>query len=112
MTIAQKGIEGRKEQTVYRHVFGSDEVADLVMRVIGEIEPVGETYTDDARLVHLQILLNTLDVLIDEVMIDVLPCESRPEYSMQRAGEEALKWVEEKCEQFMEEVAERKADDE
>lgn len=85
---------------MYRHVFGSDEVADLVMRVIGEIEPVGETHTDDARLVHLQILLNTLDILIDEVMIDVLPCASRHEYSMQRAGKEALKWAKEKSELF------------
>lgn len=97
---------------MFRHVFSSDEVADLVMKVIGEIEPIGETNTDDARLVHLQTLLNTLDILIDEVMIDVLPCESRHEYSMQRAGEEALKWVREKSEQFKEAVSERRADDE
>lgn len=42
-------------ENMYRHVFSSDEVADLVMRVIGEIEPVGETVTptepfDDDRL--------------------------------------------------------------
>lgn len=84
---------------MYRHVFGSDEVADLVMRVIGEIEPVGESHTDNARLVHLQILLNTLDILIDEVTF-VLPNERRDEASMEKAGREVRTWLKEKYRQL------------
>ncbi len=84
---------------MYRHVFGSDEVADLVMRMIGEIEPVGETNTDNARFVHLQILLNTLDILINEVTF-VLPNERRYEASMKKAGKEVRTWLKEKYRQF------------
>lgn len=85
--------------SIHRNVFRSDEVADLVFKVIGEIEPVGETHTDDERFCHLQNLLNTLDILIDEVAF-VLPCEERYEYSMQRAGQEVRRWIEDKHRQF------------
>lgn len=95
---------------MYRHTFSSDEVADLVMKVIGEIEPVGETNTDDARFVHLQILLNTLDILIDEVTF-VLPNERRYEASMKKAGKEARTWLKEKYQQFGYNLGEGEEDD-
>lgn len=86
---------------MYRHAFSSDEVADLVMKVIGEIEPVGETNTDDARYVHLQILLKTLDILIDEVTFVAAPGET---YFLgvvaHKAECEARAWLEEKYWQF------------
>lgn len=85
--------------SIHRNVFASDEVADLVFKVIGEIEPVGETHTDDERFCHLQNLLNVLDILIDEVVF-VLPCEERYEYSMKRAGQEVRRWIEDKNRQF------------
>lgn len=85
--------------SMYRKVFSSDEVADIVFKIVGEIEPVGETHTDDARFNHLQTLLNTLDILIDEVTF-VLPCENRYEYSMQRAGQEVRHWIKDKHQQF------------
>lgn len=84
---------------MFRKVFASEEVADIVMTIIGEIEPVGETNTDDVRINHLRTLLNTLDVLIDEVTF-VLPCELRYEWSMKRAGKEVRAWIEEKYRQF------------
>lgn len=84
---------------MYRKIFSSDEVADIVMRLIGEIEPVGETYTDDVRYNHLILLLNTLDVLIDEVRF-ILPNIDRHEYSMNRAGQQANKWIKDKHELF------------
>ena len=62
-------------------------------------EPVGETNTDNARFSNLQTLLNTLDILIDEVTF-VLPCENRYEYSMQRAGQEVRHWIKDKRQQF------------
>lgn len=84
---------------MFRKVFSSDEVADIVMKLIGEIEPVGETYTDDARFDHLILLLNTLDILIDEVRF-ILPDIDRHEYSMNRAGQWANKWIKDKHELF------------
>lgn len=84
---------------MYRKVLSSDEVADIVFKIVGEIEPVGETYTDDARFNHLQTLLNTLDILIDEVTF-LLPCEDRYEYSIQRAGQEVRHWIKDKQQQF------------
>lgn len=84
---------------MYRKVFSSDEVADIVMKVIGEIEPVGETYTDEERINHLILLLNTLDILIDEVRF-ILPNIDRHEYSMKRAGLWANNWIKDKHELF------------
>ena len=72
---------------------------DRQNKIVGEIEPVGETNTDNARFSNLQTLLNTLDILIDEVTF-VLPCENRYEYSMQRAGQEVRHWIEDKRQQF------------
>ena len=86
-------------RAMFRKVFSSDEVADIVMKVVGEIEPVGETYTDDARFDHLILLLNTLDILIDEVRF-ILPNIDRNEYSMNRAGQLANKWIKDKYELF------------
>lgn len=84
---------------MFRKVFSSDEVADIAMKMIGEIEPVGETYTDDARFDHLILLLNTLDILIDEVRF-ILPDIDRYEYSMQKAGKEVKNWISNKYELF------------
>lgn len=84
---------------MYRKVFSSDEVVDIVFKIVGEIEPVGETYIDDARFDHLKTMLDVLDILIDEVTF-LLPCENRYEYSMQRAGQEVRHWLKDKCQQF------------
>lgn len=76
-----------------RNFFPSEELADLVFRLIGEIEPVGETHIDDERFCNLQNMLNLLDILIDEVCL-ILSCEERNEYSMRRAGQEVRRWME------------------
>ena len=82
-----------------RKRFSSDEVADVVFKIVGEIEPVGETETDNDRFSNLQTLIDTLDILIDEVTF-VLPCENRYEESMQRAGQEVRHWIKDKRQQF------------
>ena len=82
-----------------RKVFSSKEVADIVMKIIGEIEPIGETHTDDARYINLLTLLGTLDVLINEVL-DIAPDIYRSEYSIQRAGREVNDWIKEKHELY------------
>ena len=97
---------------MYRHAFSSDEVADLVMRVIGEIEPVGETNEDEARYVHLQILLKTLDILIDEVTFVAAPGET---YFLgvvaHKAECEARAWLKEKYRQFGDSLGEGAEDE-
>ena len=70
----------------------SDEIADLVMKIIGEIEPVGETNMDEVRYAHLEVLLETLEALIDEVRY-LEPYKDRHEYSMKKAGDKAMEWV-------------------
>ena len=82
-----------------RKTFSSEELVDILMSINGEIEPIGETYTDNIRYGNLVTLLNTLDILIDEVTF-VLPNENRVEFSMKRAGKEVRKWITEKYEQF------------
>lgn len=82
-----------------RKVFSSNEVADIVMKIIGEIEPIGEAHTDDARYINLLTLLGTLDVLIDEVL-DIAPDIYRSEYSIQRAAREVNDWIKEKHELY------------
>ena len=93
-----------------RTVFSSDEVADIVFKIVGEIEPVGETNTDNARFSNLQTLLDTLDILIDEVTF-VLPCENHYEYSMQRAGQEVRHWIKDKRQQFAYNLGEGEQDE-
>ena len=93
-----------------RTVFSSDEVADIVFKIVGEIEPVGETNTDNVRFSNLQTLLNTLDILIDEVTF-VLPCENRYKYSMQRAGQEVRHWIKDKRQQFAYNLGEGEQDE-
>lgn len=71
------------------------QVADIVMSIIGEIEPVGESNVDNQRFNNLLMLQQTIDVLLDEIMY-CLPYIDRVEFSMKRSAEQALEWMKEK----------------
>lgn len=71
------------------------QIADIVMSIIGEIEPVGESHIDDQRFSNLLKLQNTMDILLDEIMY-CLPYLDRVEYSMKRSAKQALEWMKEK----------------
>ena len=86
-----------------RKRFSSEEISDIVMKLIGEVEPVGETNADNRRYDNLLLLLNTVDILLDEIQF-VMPYSEYVEYSMKRAGKEAVKWGKEKREWFNEVV--------
>lgn len=86
-----------------RKRFSSEEISDIVMKLIGEVEPVGETNADNQRYDNLLLLLNTVDILIDEIRF-VMPYSEYAERSMKRAGKEAVKWGKEKREWFNEVV--------
>ena len=72
-----------------------EQIADIVMSIIGEIEPVGESHVDDQRFNNLLMLQQTIDVLLDDIMY-CLPYLNRVEYSMKRSAKQALEWMKEK----------------
>ena len=78
-----------------RTKFTDKQLADLIMELVGEIEPVGETNTDNKRFDNLLRVQNTVDILLDEIYY-VCEYSRNYEYSMKRAGETAVAWMEEK----------------
>ena len=73
----------------------SDEtIADVTIKLIGSITPVGETHTDDMRLRNLQVLENVMNILLDEILLEALPAISRDEFSMRRSGRYAFRMIE------------------
>lgn len=74
-----------------REVLSDKQFADLIMRLNGEIEPIGETNTDNHRYDNLTRLQNVLDLLMIEMSDICLYC-NRPEYSMSKSGKQALSW--------------------
>lgn len=79
------------------------QIADIVMSIIGEIEPVGESHIDDQRFSNLLKLQMTMDILLDEIMY-CLPHLDRVEYSVNRSAEQALEWMKEKRDWLQETV--------
>lgn len=78
-----------------RNRFSSEQIADIVMKLIGEIEPVGESNVDEKRLNNLILLENTIDILIDEIQF-ITPNKDRVEYSINKVGKESDRWLQEK----------------
>lgn len=68
------------------------ELIDVVRKLIGPVEPVGETRADDERYENLKALTALVDNLICEVRY-VTENKSRHEFSMKRAGEHASKFL-------------------
>lgn len=72
------------------------ELSDTLMRIIGEIEPIGSHDVDEQRLRNLIKLCDTIDCLLDEIM-DLAPYKDRPEASMKDIGDFARKWLANRC---------------
>ena len=87
-----------------------DNIADVVMTLIGNIEPVGETTADEKAYENLLCLEETLDILHDEIRF-LLPNLNRYEYSMKRQGEEAKRYFESLAETISEWMEEYKDGD-
>ena len=82
-----------------RKRFSSDEIADIVMKLTGEVEPIGSHEIDTRRFDNIVLLMNVVDILIDEIQLQV-PCQNSYEASAKKIGLEAVKWVMEKQEYF------------
>ena len=65
---------------------------EVVQRLIGPTKPIGETYTDEKRYANLKDLAELVDHLVFE-LIEVAKHKDRPEYSMQRAGKMADRYL-------------------
>ena len=64
----------------------------IITKLIGPIEPVGETNEDEKRFSNL----TNMTILVDRLVGDldsVIPYRHYPEYSMKRAGEFADKFL-------------------
>jgi len=68
------------------------EIKDVVMKLIGPVEPVGETNTDNARFEHLNELCGLVEDLVSEIN-RVCPNKDSYEYSVKRAGEYAYNFL-------------------
>jgi hypothetical protein len=69
------------------------EMYDVVKKLLGEINPIGETQTDNARFENLKATVKLVDGLLFD--IDRVTCnKTRHEHSMKRAGEFASKFLE------------------
>lgn len=71
------------------------EIYDVVKKLAGEIDPVGETQTDDKRFENLK----TLIVLVDKLMYDIdriaVNYRNSYQFSKKRASEYSIKFLEE-----------------
>lgn len=72
--------------------FLSEQIADIVMELIGEIEPVGDSAIDDKRFNNLLAVENVMDILFDEIRW-ASENRNRYEYSMQKIGKNASDYL-------------------
>lgn len=69
------------------------ELIDVVRKLVGPIDPVGETNEDARRYGHLQALTALLEGLLNDVS-SVSLCSDRLEFSIKKAGEHAADFLE------------------
>jgi hypothetical protein len=65
---------------------------DVVTKLVGPIQPVGETQTDEKRLENLKEMADLVDKLIRDIA-EVSSRKDSPEYSVSKAGKYADKFL-------------------
>ena len=68
------------------------ELVDIVRKLVGPIDPIGETNSDANRFANLQVMTNLVDKLIGDID-RVASNKDRAEYSIQKAGKYANKFM-------------------
>ena len=71
--------------------FSNTQLANILMTLIGEVEPIGETNTDNDRYQNLIQLEGVIEHLLEEIE-KVAKYSDRVEYSMSKAGKQAVIW--------------------
>lgn len=67
---------------------------EIVMKLTGPVQPVGETNEDERRFRNLNDLVDLTRLLVGEIQ-ELARYEHRPEYSIRRAGHAAVMFLEE-----------------
>lgn len=70
----------------------TEQLSDTIMRLIGEVEPVGDTNIDTIRLMNMHRLQKLIESLIFEVNY-VCAYSDNKEFSMKTIGEDAVAWL-------------------
>lgn len=78
-----------------RSKINNRQFVDLIMKQIGEVEPIGETQEDEQRFDSLYDLEEITWMLFEEIYY-CCGYISNYEYSMKRSAEEAIRWMGEK----------------
>lgn len=68
-------------------------IYEVVGKLVGGINPVGKTETDDDRFENLQTMCKLVDRLVTDIDRVAYECKDRPEYSLKRAGEYAHNFI-------------------
>jgi len=69
-----------------------DNVFDITTRLLGAIEPQGESNIDEVRFENLSQTIEVTEDLIDKIIM-VARHKDRHEFSMNKAGKEADKFI-------------------
>jgi len=67
-------------------------IYEIVKKLTGNIEPVGETNVDAKRLENLKTQCQLVEKLLDDIRV-VTKYQNCQEYSMKKAGEYAAKFI-------------------
>lgn len=62
------------------------DIYEIVRKLVGDIEPIGETNSDNFRFENLKVMTKLVNKLIADISY-VAENKNRQEYSVQRAGE-------------------------
>lgn len=63
------------------------EIYDIVKKLVGPINPVGETNTDDERFKNLKVMTELVDELLTDIDTVAYQNKDSHEYSRKRAAE-------------------------
>lgn len=74
--------------------FNGEEITKIITALNGGINPVGETNADNDRYENLKNLETIIDCLLDDIQL-LIPNKNSYEYSVKRAGNEAVKYLRE-----------------
>ena len=69
-----------------------ENIYEVTQRLCGMIEPQGETNIDEVRFKNLEDTIDVTERLIDDIIL-VARHKDRYEYSMNKAGKEADKFI-------------------
>jgi hypothetical protein len=69
------------------------DVYDLVKKIIGEINPIGETNADEERFENLKTMTELVDMLLDDIDRVSFKNRDKAEYSMKRASDFANRFL-------------------